>query len=162
MKRRPQPNVLFVNVGWAQRYDGSHTIFGNHGDIKRQSGNPSKLGEGKAFLPDSTGHVRCVVGMGRIRPGSDIDVAFVARNPNTKQYQIVGIYHKPSFFSSLWTNPKGRQEIWTDASTRDFIELVDNQRPNVEWPRGWSMRRWVRRRGTIYYPALFNKYVALI
>jgi len=162
MKRVPQPNVLFVNIGWAPQYNGTHTIRGNHGDIKQQSGDPSKLGEGKAFLPDSTGRVKCVAGMGRVEPDSSIDVVFVARNPGTHHHEIVGIYFEPSFSYGDWTNPKGRKEIWADASTRNSRELLGNQRPSIVWPPGWSMRRWVSRRGTIHYPALFNQYVALI
>ena len=162
MKRVSQPNVLFINIGWAQNYNGKHSIVGNHGDIRQQSGDPSKLGEGKAFLPDSRGSIKCVAGMGRVRPASSIDVVFVAHNPSTHHHEIVGVYFEPSFFYGSWTNPKGRKEIWADASTRHFRELVGNQRPSIVWPPGRSMRRWVRRKSIIQYPALFDQYAALL
>lgn len=162
MRRVPQPNVLFVNIGWAQNYDGKHPILGNHGDIKQQSGNPSKLGEGKAFLPDSQGRVKCVAGMGHVRPDSSIDVVFAARNPSSHHHEIVGIYFEPSLSYSAWTNPKGRKEIWADASTGQFKELPDSQRPSIVWPRGRHMRRWARRSGMVFFQELFDQYVALI
>ena len=162
MKRIPQPNVLFVNIGWAERYDGEHRIQGDHEDIRNQSGSPSILGEGNAFSPDSTGLVRCVVGMGRVRPNSSIDVVFVARNPVAHCHEVVGIYFEPSFSYRPWTNRGGRTETWAEASTRQFKELVSAERVSITWPRGRSMRRWARRSGTVFFQELFNQYVALI
>ena len=37
MKKMPQPNVLFVNIGWAEKYDGEHPIQGNPQDIREQA-----------------------------------------------------------------------------------------------------------------------------
>ncbi|MFW6118149.1 MAG: hypothetical protein ACOC6R_01475 [Chloroflexota bacterium] len=162
MKRVPQPNVLFVNIGWAPIYNGEHLILGNHDDIKQQSGDPSSLGEGKAFLLDSTGRVKCVVGMGRVRPDSSIDVVFVAHNPSTHHHEIVGIYFEPSFSYAPWRSSKGREEIWADASTREFRKLLGSQRASIVWPLGRSMRRWVRRSGTVRYSELFDQYSGLI
>jgi hypothetical protein len=162
MKRLQQPNVLFLNIGWAEQYDGRHRIQGNHEDIRNQEGNPSVLGEGKAFLPDISGLVRCVVGMGKVTPSSSIDVVFVARNPAGHRHEIVGIYFEPSFSYSPWTNRRGRTETWAEASTRQFKGLPGNQRGSTKWPRGRSMRRWVRRRGIIHYPTLFDQYALLI
>ena len=162
MTRVPQPNVLFVNIGWAKKYDGKHLIHGNHEDIIEQKGDPSKLGEGKAFLRDSNNFVRCVAGTGRVMPDSSIDLVFVACNPSGYRYEIVGIYFEPRFCYNPWTNPKGREETWADACTRQFKELLGSQRPSIVWPLGRSMRRWARRFGTIRYPALFAQYSALI
>ena len=162
MKKTPQSNVLFVNIGWAEKYDGKHTILGNHQDIKDQAGSPSVLGEGEAFLPDSTGLARCVVGVGRVTPSSSIDVVFVARNPVAHRHEIVGIYFEPSFSYRPWPNRNGRTETWAEASTKQFKGLPGDQRPSIKWPRGRSMRRWVRRQGNIHYPDLFNQYVLLI
>lgn len=162
MKRVPQRNVLFVNIGWAPKYDGAHQIQGNHADIKNQGGNPSKLSEGGAFLPDSTGLIHCGVGIGRVIPNSSIDVVFVARNPLAHNYEIVGIYFEPNFSYRPWTNPKGNVVTWADASTKQFIELLGNQRASAVWPPGRSMRRWVSLLGTVYYQQLFSQYVALI
>ena len=145
MKGTPQPNVLFVNIGWAEEYDGKHTIQGSHQDIKDQAGNPSVLGEGEAFLPDSTGAVRCVAGMGHVVPNSPIDVVFVAPNPRKHHHEIVGIYFAPIFSYDFWTNPNGRRRTWADASTRHFRELLDDNRPATKWPPPQGMRRWVRR-----------------
>jgi len=162
MKRVAQPNVLFVNIGWAPKYDGQQQIQGGHKDIKNQSGNPSKLGEGKAFIPDSNGQVRCVVGRCKVYPDSYIDVVFIARNPDKKRYEIVGIYFDCQFVYSSWTNRQGNTAIWADAITTHFRELLGDQRPSIVWPHGWSMRRWVSKRGHVRYPQLFHQYVALI
>ena len=117
-------------------------------------GNPSTLGEGKAFLRDTTGRVKCVVGMGRVVPTSSIDAVFVARHPNTHRHAVVGLCFKPSFSYSDWQNPKGRIETWAEASTTDVEELLSNRRPAVDWPQGRSMRRWTRRSGRIFFGAL--------
>ncbi|MFO7996922.1 MAG: hypothetical protein R6U93_07295 [Dehalococcoidia bacterium] len=162
MRRVPQPNVLFVNIGWAPKYDGKHAIHGGHGDIKDQGGNPSKLGEGRAFLPRSRGLVQCVVGMGKVEPDLSIDVVFVARNPGTRHHEIVGIYFEPNFLYQKWTNPNSNEQTWADASTQHFIELLGNQRPSVKWPPGRSMRRWVSQLGAVRYQQLFSQYTALI
>jgi hypothetical protein len=162
MKRVTQPNVLFLNIGWAAKYDGKNKIYGNHADIKKQGGNPSKLSEGKAFLPDSNGFAQCGAGIGQVIPNSSIDLVFVARNPLGHNHEIVGIYFQPDFSYRPWTNPKGNTVTWANASTNDFKELLGNKRPSVVWPPGRSMRRWVRMSGTVYYPELFNQYVALI
>lgn len=160
--KTPQRNVLFVSIGWAEKYDGKHTIAGSHQDIKYQAGNPLTLGEGRAFLRDGEGRVQCVVGMGRIRPDSSIDVVFVAHNPSTRRHEIVGIYFQPAFEYNYWTNPKGRRRTWADASTRHFTELLDDDRPATKWPPPQGMRRWVSRWGTIQFPDLFEQYVDLI
>ena len=162
---REQPNVLFVNIGWAERYDGKHRIYGNHDDIIRQNGDPMKLGEGRAFLPDK-GFVRCVVGAGRVEPSSSIDVVFVARHPPTGKYEIVGIYFEPTFIYQPWTNSKRNTRTWADASTKSFLELLGNKRSAIDWPPGWSMRRWVRswlrEKGAIRFPELFKEYALLV
>ena len=163
MDRVPQPNVLFVSIGWAQQYDRGHPIQGDHEDITSQGGSPSTLGEGGAFLTDSTGIVRCVVGMGSITPSSPIDVVFVARNKGLRRHEIVGIYFQPDFSYGQWTNAKGRVETWADAYTKDFVAFPVGQRPDVVWPPGGrSMRRWARRSGTVRFRDLFQEYVALI
>lgn len=162
MTRVPQPNVLFVNIGWAPSYNGKHSIVGNHDDIGQQSGNPLILGEGRAFLTDSTGRVKCVAGMGRVKPDSSIDVVFVARNRSNHHHEVVGIYFAPSFSYDYWTNLNGRKELWADATTTEFKELPSSQRASIVWPLGRSMRRWVRRQGTIHFTELFDQYVALL
>ena len=162
MKRVTKPNVLFVNIGWAPKYDGKSRICGNHKDIKNQRGNPARLSEGKAFLPGSNGFVQCGAGIGQVCPDSSIDLVFVSRNPLTEHHEIVGIYFEPRFSYRPWTNPEGNTVTWADASTNDFQELLGNKRPSVEWPPGRSMRRWVRRLGTIRYQGLFAQYKALI
>jgi hypothetical protein len=162
MKRVAQPNVLFVNIGWAEEYDGRHLIHGNHEDILKQRGDPLKLGEGRAFLPDCSSFVQCGAGTGQVRLDSYIDIVFVARNPSKHRYEIVGIYFEPNLSYHTWINHKGNPETCAEASTKDFKELLPTQRPSIVWGRGRSMRRWVSRKGKIRYPALFAQYVASI
>jgi hypothetical protein len=162
MKRVPQPNVLFVNIGWAQEYDGRHVIQGSHEDIRNKGGDPTKLSEGQAFLPDDNRIVHCGAGNGKVVPSSSIDLVFVAKNPGSRSHEIVGIYFEPDFYYHPWTNPKGNTITWAEASTKQFTKLLGNQRPNIAWPAGRSMRRWVSMSGTIYNQKLFNEYVALI
>jgi len=83
MKQLTKLNVLFVNIGWAGKYDGQHQIYGNHKDVKNQGGNPSKLSEGKAFLPDSNGFVRCGAGIGKVPSGSPIDFLITVNSQHT-------------------------------------------------------------------------------
>ncbi len=144
---REQPNVLFVNIGWAERYDGKHPIYGNHKDIKDKNGDPTKLSEGRAFLPNSNGFAQCGAGIGKVRPSSSIDVVFIARNRFKFQHEIVGIYFKPTFSYQHWTNPNGNTVTWADASTESFKELLGNARPGIEWPTGRGSGRLDSSRG---------------
>lgn len=163
MARIPQPNVLFVNIGWAEKYDGNHLISGNQEDVIGKKGDPSRLSEGKAFLPDN-GSVKCGAGIGNVRPDASIDLVFVARNPKTHKHEMVGIYFEPDFKYHVWTNTKGNPFIWADAyiAPTSFLELLGSKRPSIEWPSGRSLRRWVRKLGTIRFPDLYKQYLALI
>jgi len=162
MKNNPQPSVLFVNVGWAKKYDGQHNILGNHGDIKNKGGNPAALSEGKAFLPDNESFVQCGAGIGRVKPDSSIDIVIVARNPYKHSHEIVGIYFDPVFSYGSWTNPKGTTVTWATARTRLYKELLGNLRPVIIWPPGRNMRRWACKRRNVKYSSMFDQYKSLI
>ncbi len=157
-----KPNVLFVNIGWAERYDGKHQIEGGMVWVQDHLGNPKEISEGEAFLPEQDGRVRCGAGLGWVTPNEDIDVIFVARNPDTSNYEVVGFYRGPTFSHHDTESQNGRKLTWATASTEMYMEISGTLRPPVQWPKGRHMRRWVKMLGVIYYPELNSLYEKLI
>jgi hypothetical protein len=111
MRRHEATNVLFVNIGWAERYDGTQKIQGDFDYIRANNGDPDRISEGSAFRADVSGQVSCGVGIGRVEPDESIDVVFVARNPRTSEYQIVGIYFGSDFKYERTTSQSGKSMI---------------------------------------------------
>ena len=56
--------VLFAYVGWAEKYDGTERIVGNHRALA--SSDPAEVMEAEAFIPGSGGTFRCGIGRGRV------------------------------------------------------------------------------------------------
>jgi hypothetical protein len=173
MRRHEAPNVLFVNIGWAERYDGTQEIQGDFAFISANNGDPDRVSEGRAFLPDARGEVTCGVGRGRVNPFQSVDVVFVACNPRTRQYEIVGVYHEPEFRNEPTTSQSGNTYNWAYAvaGPNSFREFLGGGRMTIEWPRGRDPRRWARRwehgRGgrpvpVVKYPPLLAAYIQLL
>jgi hypothetical protein len=80
--------VLFVNIGWAIRYDGTEIILGNHRYITENPG--KKVGESGAFAQNN-GLFHCGIGIGQHTP-SPLHIVFVARDPGDQFLKVVGVY----------------------------------------------------------------------
>ncbi len=160
--RALQSDVLFVNIGWAERYDGRHVIEGSHDWVQSHSGRPSEISEGSAFLMAGNLSVQCGVGYGRVTPDQQVDVVFVARNPALLKHEVVGIYFEPIFSYGYAISQHGKRLVWAVASAELFLEMAGSQRPRVKWPSGRSMRRWAKRLGVVNYPQLSTLYERLI
>src|SRR5690349_4001527 len=70
--------ILFVNIGWAVRYDGTETIVGNHRYIRQNPG--ERVGESRAFIAKN-GFCQCAIGYGAT-PSEPIHIVFLARDPS--------------------------------------------------------------------------------
>lgn len=129
--------VLFVNIGWAARYDGTEAVVGGHGYLNH---GPHKPGETFAFTP-RRGFFRCGIGPGVI-DSKAIHVVFVAREPGTNAMRLVGVYANAEPIQE--PAPKGN--AWVTARTKEAWLLSPVHRPLVlYWPGRMGMRRWARK-----------------
>lgn len=131
---KPLP-VLFVYIGWANRYDGSEPLVGSHEFLREY---PDDAGEARAFLSDG-GSYTCGIGRGKIVPDK-LHIVFVARDPADGQRKVVGLY------ASASASPRRRtSNAWWDATTRNAILITSGRRTRVAgWPGDSGIRRWAR------------------
>ena len=156
MKIFPEPpNVVAVQIGWANRYDGKTTVTGT-GDP------PNSYGEARAFTLDpSDGLFHCGIGMDPVgghkrnaqMESAGIDYVFIAQETKSTCWKIVGIYQRPSTYRSPYHNKKGTLINWhrAKADKRNAIELLGNQRVDLPYTTRLSthMRVWVKKEGEI-------------
>ncbi|MEI6208867.1 MAG: HNH endonuclease [Desulfuromonadales bacterium] len=133
--------VLFVLIGWAQRYDGTESIVGGHSYLKN---NPDNNTEMEAFISDNKGYYCCGIDRGNVDEPS-LDVVFVARNVKNDNYEVVGLY------SNVKVTGKDR---WRSVRTKQVLLIPSGERPIVpNYPTGQGMRRWAHRivsKGTVH------------
>jgi len=132
------PAVLFVTVGWADRYDGETTVVGTHRYLA--DGNGDDCSEMSMFARDEDGEYACGIGRGALRV-SRLDVVFVAKRTLADPHRVVGVYFDAEFYD------RAELGTWTWARTADALELVGAERAAIEWPKGQGMRRWATRAG---------------
>lgn len=140
--------VLFVNVGWAKKYDGTETIVGNHRYLAKHGDDCS---EGSAFKR-RYGVFRCGIGAGRVEPRR-FDVVVVARQPDRPVHRIVGIYRDAEYTDQFPHQPGS----WGIAIARRARLLPVGARPAIEWPGAMGMRRWAAK-----HPGLQEAYQRLL
>ena len=157
-----KPNVLFVNIGWASRYDGLTVIQGDHFWVQSHLGRPEEIGEGSAFLASENKAASCGVGYGKVVPSQLVDVVFVAKNPLSKQHEVVGIYFEPWFSYAYKISQNSKRRVWSIGFAELFLEIAGSLRPTINWPIGRSMRRWAKRFDKIKYPELNLMYNNLL
>jgi hypothetical protein len=142
--------VLFVNIGWAIRYDGTEIILGNHGYIKEHPG--AKVGESGAFARNN-GLFRCGIGTGQHTP-SPLHIVFVARDPGDQFLKVVGVY--------VAAEVSINADHWAVARTRLVERIpIEKRRPVVGWPGTHGMRRWARQNGEPEHENLLALFLSL-
>ena len=146
--------VLFVNIGWAQRYDGTETVQGNHGWLREH---PDDNSEMEAFLRDRNGLYWCGIGTGRVNVDA-LDVVFVALYQGEGHRAVLLYRDARCTYDSDGANPYAR------ASTRKAWLIPVANRPAVEWPGRMSMRRWAYRAGARgkEWPGLADTYRTIL
>lgn len=140
--------VLFVLIGWSERYDGTEVLIGNHRHLK---GGPKVSGESKAFVRED-GMYTCGVGNGQIVENS-LDIVLVAKVPDSPRYQIVGVYFDPVVLEEA--------NDWRVAKSQRVVFFEVENRPKVSsWPTGQGMRRWATRsnKSSAAHPKLLPAY----
>jgi hypothetical protein len=142
--------VVFVNIGWAIRYDGTETIRGGHKHIKE---NPGKsVGESRAFIARNDGRCQCGVGIGQAP--EPIHIVLVARDPGDRILKVVGIYAAAGI--------TGEKANWAVARTQFAERLPANRRyPVIGWPAGQGMRRWAKRNGAPEHQSLLTLFARI-
>ena len=104
--------ILFVYIGWAERYDGTEPIEGDFSYFKRKS---AEISEAYAFHRYSDGLYRCGVGRGQIS-GNRLNVVFVARDKKSHQMKIVGLYPSAQIeMDDYWAIATCRRPILNSA-----------------------------------------------
>jgi 5-methylcytosine-specific restriction endonuclease McrA len=133
--------IVFVNIGWAEHYNGTEQVSGSHRFLAGDRGFENTL-----FLSRSGSYTGMI---GRGRCNLDLcDVVYVSREPYG-DHKIVGVFFDASV----------GEGDWPIVNTPNAVLIPIDHRPVVPWPRGQSMRRWaVRQRGDTRqaYPLLRN------
>jgi hypothetical protein len=125
--------VLFVLIGWADRYDGTEPIIGGHRYLKNNQRNNTEM---TAFVSNSTGYFNCGIDRGEVHEPL-LDVVFVARNPKSEKYQIVCVYSKVKAI---------KDGEWSSVRTKQALLIPPENRPVIQnYPPGRGMRRWANR-----------------
>lgn len=154
----PQPGdpaVLFVNIGWAERYDGSEEIQGNHTWLQEH---PDDCSEMAAFAKDADGLVECWIGWGIVNV-ERTDIVFVARKPDENGHRVVGMYFDP-----IITDRSEESRASCGAYTGDYKLWKTPDRLRIEWPGRMGLRRWAYRAGGsgTEHPNLYVAYRKLL
>ena len=151
------PPVLFVNIGWAERYDGTEDVHGNHRWLREHAGDNSEM---RAFTP--MGEDRrfwCGIGRGQLS-AREVDIVFVALEPLSHEHRAVGIYRH-----AQWEPDDEASNPWVRAWTKDAALIPATNRPSIAWPGKMSMRRWADRGGGDSpgreWPDLYKSYIAI-
>ena len=149
------PAVLFILIGWAQRYDGTEVVVGNHAYLKNH---PKDNDEAKAFTKLG-GSYYCCAGRGEVHE-EVFDVVFVALDPEAHMHKVVGAYKRAKVYEVEWH--RGRK--WATISSKRARLIPTSKRTRVlGWPSGHGMRRWARRvqsRGRVH-SSLLRRYLSL-
>lgn len=125
--------VVFVNIGWTVKYNGSEAVVGNHRHLQDHPG--ERVGESKAF-GRVRGYFECGIGNGRAP--ERFHAVFVARDPGSRLLRVVGLY------ANAQADIGGAN--WAFASTYSAVRIPVERRPIVaKWPGGQGMRRWAIR-----------------
>ncbi len=132
---RPLP-VLFANIGWSIDYDGSESVRGGHGFLRRHAADSA---EGAAFRKGDDGLYRCGVGRGRLPP--EMHVALVARDPADRQRRVVGLYAAAREDRDVASPDPGAG--WRSVATAHARMFPADDRPPVEKWVG-RVRLWAR------------------
>ncbi len=152
----PQLPVLFVNIGWGQRYDGTEEIRGNHGWLSLRADDCSEIA---AFAETDGGLFRCGIGRGSIA-AERLDLVFVSRCPADGVRRVVGVYRNAWVFD--WNDDP---DSWKGAATKTAYLLPVGQRPPLRgWPGQQGVRRWAFRAGEKgrEHPSLMAAYEGLV
>jgi hypothetical protein len=155
--------VFAVRLAWAERYDGNSELNG----VKP----PNSYGEASAFVANEKGWVQCGVGKGRVGGSAHrqiqaggVDFLLVAKNPDTKQWEAVGVYQQASIQMTFYENDKGNCIRWAQARApiTSTIELLgENRIPIGGPPGGTAMRAYIMESGEILDRSLYAYYQSI-
>jgi len=149
-----EPAVLFVNVVWTERYDGTEPPVGNFSYLKTKRFEKYGASDERLFTPRNGRHY-CGLGRGSIN-ADKLNTVFVARDPRDNKHRVVAIFRNLS-----WKTDKS--DGWTNGSAHadDVTCFSIDERIAVRWPPGQQNRRWARRGPNNNWPRLLKLYEKL-
>lgn len=138
--------VLFVFIGWTEKYDGTQLVVGSHEWLQ---GHPDDNWEMNAFKPGRDGTFRCGVGRGAGLPAR-AHIVFVARDPGDGLRKVVGVY-AAARFDQDGGYPRASTRLAQLVPARERTELTG-------WPGAQGVRRWAFRGGSegVEHPELLR------
>lgn len=141
--------MLFVYIGWSDKYDGKEAVWGSHGWVAK---NPRNCSEMSAFVKEG-GEYCCGIGSGSV-PSTNLDIVLVAKPPGSPIRRVVGLY------VDVRVEPwQGADNGWRGAIARRAIRFPPHARFAVsDWPGTSGVRRWARRAGAPDHRALLAYY----
>ncbi|WNG43569.1 hypothetical protein F0U60_05210 [Archangium minus] len=149
-----KPSVLFVNVVWTERYDGTEIPMGNFRYLKTKRFAKYGASDERLFVQNDGLHY-CGLGRGAINV-EKLDAVFVAKDPRDNKHRVVAIFRDLSWKTDGkdgWTNGFARSDEVTCFPVDERIE--------VSWPPGQQNRRWARGGPSNNWPDLLDFYERL-
>lgn len=153
--------VLFINIGWHERYDGSSLPTGNHGYLNSARAQVDGSSEDTLFVP-RRGRYAGPLGRGAVPDFARLDVVFTAvdKDDPRRERQVVAIFrdctpfphdHDPTFMMV--------------RAARDRVTcfpVSDRPRLRTRWPGHMNVRRWAIGGPSANWDELAGDYAELI
>lgn len=136
MSKHAPLRVLFINVGWSEKYEGA-LPHGNHAWLRGERAQYEGSAEEKLFK-SIRGRHRGPIGRGALPHFKQLDVVFTARDRGGRR-RIV------AFFRDCKVHPhhETRDFLMVSARADDVTCLPSNERPRLDfWPGRMGLRRW--------------------
>ena len=146
--------VLFANIGWSVKYDGS-PVIGGHGWLRNSKSKELGCSEESLFEPED-GTYSGPLGRGRLPAVARLDVVFVARDPKLARdgHRVVALFRDVRI--------EAQDDGWLMATSRVVRLLSVRKRPLVKWPGRMSVRRWAKGSPRQNWPELLACYEELV
>ena len=139
---RSASSVLFVNVGWSEKYRRGSKVEGNHAWLNSPGYPRNGCGEEELFVPRD-GLFRGPLGRGQVHAKEhDLDVVYVAHRRDQGDHWIVAVFYGVEWWPL-------ENDTWHMCQTPDAICLDVVERVKVkEWPIGQGVRRWAKNKAS--------------
>ncbi len=149
--------VLFMNIGWSDAYDGKQRPVGNFQYIDSKEARRDGISEEDLFVP-RRGVYRGPLGRGRVDHVGRLDVVYTAINKQEAEHprRVVAVFRD--------VEPKYQGDThWAWATSRTVTLLRAADRPRLDcWPGRMGMRRWAKRGFGTTHDELLRAYEAIM
>lgn len=129
--------VLFMNIGWSDAYDGTKPPQGNFEYFGTKEAQRDGISEEDLFVP-RRGIYRGPLGRGDVEHVGRLDVVYTAISKQEPEQprRIVAVFHD--------VQPEYQEDVdWWWAASRNVTLFRAGDRPRLDfWPGRMGMRRW--------------------